>query len=307
MIRLAAIMLALCVAVPAAAQEISAPRVSWAPEAPDVGDLIMLRVEIDVPYDHLVSFPRLRDKQAGFRIDGRLVTEPLATSTGTRTWVQEYRLEPQSTGTLAVPDLAILIHDPKTLVEAAAIAAEIRIPVRSLVAEDADPRFIKPERAVMALRPAQSDLLPWILGLLAGGVALIVLAYAFLTRRRDVTAAEQSRPPGEEALERLDALRAKVDDAEADRRFHDDLAAVLRTYLDRGLSVAAPRRTTTETGVALRGVLPDAAPATDILRSCDGVKFARGISTTDARERLKAGTAEFIRATLGQGEVDAVR
>lgn len=292
MIRVLVLLLALALALPAAAQA-PEPRVSWDPADPDIGDILMLTVEIDVPENLLVTFPRIDDDAPGFAITGRLAAEPEQNVTGQRRWRQSYRIEPQTTGQLVLPDLAIVVHDPNSMAETRVPLSGIAIPVRSLVAPDADHRLIRDVRGPLRLSPPGTGDLPW--AYVVAAAVLIAGVALFLVRRRQPPAvATATASPRDEALRALTVLDPQT---ETDDRFHTELSGILRTYLDRAFAIAAPRRTTSEAIGELRARGADGAdllgPA---LAQCDRVKFARGATGADARNRALDAVLSFVKA-----------
>jgi hypothetical protein len=137
---------------------------------------------------------------------------------------------------------------------------------------------------------------PWAAG--GAGAALVGAAVVLLRRRRVV---RQPPPTAEQwALAELDRLAAREPaGAEAVERFHRDLSAVLRHFLERRHHLPAERRTTAEFLQVLRSA---AALGEDLqsvlgetLARCDLAKFARVVPSPEECRSLVTQAQEFVR------------
>ena len=271
------------------------PEVSYTPANPDIGDILLLTITLETPETVLVNFPRLPQKVAGFLVTGRLAPEPGLGEDGTRTWAQTYRLEPQTTGTRELPPFSITVQDPATLKAVYIDTGVTEIPIRSLVAPDADHRFIKDLAA-----PIELPLIPvdWIATAIVAGIAIFYLGgIAVLLRPRPRPATEMQEVMPDPRMRLLSDLGrldwSNVPDDRANRDFHVALSDIVRRYAQVAHAIAAPRRTTEELVMATQvdGLAEIAGSA---LRQCDEVKFGRSLPGAERREQVYTAAKAFV-------------
>ncbi len=138
---------------------------------------------------------------------------------------------------------------------------------------------------------------PWIWWLLLGAAGLVGMALMARARRVDlVVGSEVALPPtvslSTHALERIATLRGMAD-VEA---LHDGVALTLREYLAAARGIGSPQSTTEE---LLRAATPElAGPHADalseLLRRCDGVKFAARRPPETACAKLLDDAVELV-------------
>jgi hypothetical protein len=139
----------------------------------------------------------------------------------------------------------------------------------------------------------------------AGALALAAVAVLRRRRRGAVASVETMPPrapessPDAVALAGLERLRdAGAEDAVA---WHVGAAQVLRGYLAARFGVPTRERTTEEIVASLRPaehVGPEERHlVADVLRRCDGVKFAGELASATAREGLLRDAEDFVRRT----------
>jgi hypothetical protein len=109
------------------------------------------------------------------------------------------------------------------------------------------------------------------------------------------------RPAHEVALEKLDALRRADRVARGElKRFHYEVAEILREYLGARYGFDALEMTTTELQAALARVVDpalDRGAVDDFMARCDVVKFADARPAPEACAPLLARAAEIVQAT----------
>jgi LPXTG-motif cell wall-anchored protein len=148
----------------------------------------------------------------------------------------------------------------------------------------------------------------WMLPALIAGVLILALGVYFFWRRRRK---RRARPllPHEIALQRLEAIRASMQPADA-RAFTTAASDIVRSYIEQRFAVAVTRRTTEE-------FLRDLAAGNsvlaryqsqlgDFLSQCDFVKFAAMSLTTRDMEALLESARAFVLATAAPEEAAVV-
>ena len=303
-------MLMMFVSVPIALGdgETFTPVLEITPAAPGIGDPVMLRLSIEVPANLLVNFPRLRTSLGDFAVTGQRALEPDAEAIESREWVQQYRLEPETTGDLVITPLTITVQDPETLKAIEVSTPKTVVHVASIVPPGTDLREIKDILPPVSL-PSQgstfSQWLPLIVGLFVAGCLL------FFWRQRKRNMPEelqvQEQAPHRAALDALKALRSETpSDEAAIERFHIRLSDILRRYLDDALTVAAPLKTTEE---LLADKAMASGPHHDVsgligrpLSQCDLVKFARHHPSDEAMLNALEDAVTFVEHSSRQAQ-----
>lgn len=137
--------------------------------------------------------------------------------------------------------------------------------------------------------------------------ALIITLSVWLRRGKPITRRRHIQPPVPpccEALGVLQALGAEVENEAGEKAFYIALSDAVRRYLARRYAFGASEMTTGEIADALTAHLatPTSAPLLEVLRTADGVKFAREHAGQFAREHaLKVATA-FATDTRDEGQ-----
>jgi hypothetical protein len=144
--------------------------------------------------------------------------------------------------------------------------------------------------------------------LLVTGAVLTALAAAALfvrwLRRRPVFAPPPPPPipPWDRALARLEALRGRAVNTEAEvQAYYVEVSSIVRDYLEDRFRVRAPEMTTEEflAAAATEQHLTEAHRLllSQFLLHCDLVKFAHGRSTALDRAGLIASAERFVQET----------
>jgi hypothetical protein len=142
-------------------------------------------------------------------------------------------------------------------------------------------------------------------------VALAVVAWLLLRRKRVVREPERIKTPWEVARERLKLLEARhlPQQAKFDA-YYVDLSSILRYYIEGRFQLHAPERTTPEFLAETAGqnyFSPDQEVfLSRFLRLCDRVKFARFRPDLEETARSFEEVARFVEDTVPQepGEVE---
>ncbi len=150
--------------------------------------------------------------------------------------------------------------------------------------------------------------------LLAGGAALLLVAAAvasWLCRRRRKAVVVPEIPPYEQASAALDGLlQENLLFKGETKRYYTGLSDILRRYIERRFSLAAPRQTTQEfIGGLVKGACEALAQHTHFLKTflltCDMVKFAKESPQTDEGETAAKACRDFLEATKPAPEATA--
>jgi len=302
--------------------------VSATPKAAQVGDAIAIELRVETPDDYVVQFPKTVDfgelqpdtartaaPQSGAgNPAGMTPPAPLpAAETDKLVWRYEASATAYTSGVVEIPPQTVrYARKPEDPAAAAEFDAELtseplQIEVRSaLTSQDSvqSPRditatLVPPGRPLTALEWA---------GLIAGtltGLALIA-ALAYWLRRL----ANRPAPPVAPevwALRELSMLSA-ADwlAAEQVRAYYYRLTEIVRQYIERKFSLAAPEMTSEEFLTALsrnRRALPyDAGKLRAFLEACDIVKYAAFQPAQQDGEQALQHARSFVHATAAAAE-----
>jgi len=148
-------------------------------------------------------------------------------------------------------------------------------------------------------------------GALAAAAALFA-AVRYLRKRRRQTAAAAPPPPPpipphERALARLGALRRLTPASHEEvQSYYVEASSIVRDYIEERFALRAPEMTTEEFLGApqTERVLerPHRTLLTSFLGHCDFVKFGRGASTPDDRDRLVTSAERLVQETRHAAE-----
>ncbi len=196
---------------------------------------------------------------------------------------QQLVLTPFSTGTLKLPPQTVEVPVGDRT-EHLTTPADTALEVASLLpVGDAKPEP-KPPAPPRALPLGQRF---WWTAAIGGALCLLAGTLVFLRRRADAGGAADSTvpllAPLPELVAEIEALAA-LGAALAGEPAHTRLSLALRRFLGRSLGIHALESSTSEIRAALREHGLPRAAATDlleVLRACDGVKFARRPATAD--------------------------
>lgn len=317
-----AVLTALLSAGPALAQP--TVRVELTPREITVGDPIVATVildGLDAPLAEAPRFPAWQETwgDAEVREVGEIQT---ARGPDGRTfYTQTLHLTAFQTGDITLPPLAITLPGAET--RRVSTPGDVAFSVRSVLpvpppaegdaGEEAGEgatadESLTPRPAAPPRKLGGQQSFWWTTALLTG---LCALAALLVVRRREEifsgTAAKPRLPPIEELRARL----ATVDPGGAGEPVHTAISLALRTYLGRRLAIRAAEATTSE---IQRNLRPTAVPpalgkrAVELLRACDGVKFARltvAPEVSATRLRQAEGIAEEVETLVRAAEEEA--
>jgi len=273
-------------------------RTSVDPKEVTIGDPIRYTVEIRVPEGTELIIPVHSGAFGDFTITD-FGDSPPQTKDGWVTVVRWYTLTCFETGDQLVPKPHVRFRLPGAELQEAE-GEETLVGVHSLLEKQPDAtdiRDIKPPEEV------PFDWRPY--AVVAAACLAVALTgfglFTFLNRPRG-TYTVPARPPHELALTALQRLRArKLIEEGLFAEYYIELSAIVRRYLEDGLSVRAPEMTTEEflsaaasdrrLGVQQRRLLGD------FLTQADLVKFARHLPTLHDVESSYEAARRFIEET----------
>jgi hypothetical protein len=290
--------------------------VEVAPARAWVGDPLTVELRVETPDEHLVQFPTEEDF-GELQIRHVETADPRPGLEGGLVWQQTISAESFTSGVVEVPSLVVKYArkpaqaDIEPAFEHELTTEPLEIEVRSALTTQES--VFEPRDITGTLTPPREPLGPWawaaIAGAIVGGAAAIVAAILWLRRR-----AKRPPPP---ILPEVWALRALADLQAANligggqaKEFYYRLSEIVRVYIERKFSLAAPEMTTEEFLVTLardRGALPyDADRLRSFLQACDLVKYA-ALTPRESDAEQALGTARaFIDATAAAQQRAAV-
>jgi hypothetical protein len=175
---------------------------------------------------------------------------------------------------------------------------DVGIRVASLLEQEPDAKDIRDIKGPVAV---PFDWTPVIIGIaiLAGVIALGLIASRLLRRINAPSAATPPPPPDVVALEALARLRhRRLTEPEERAAWYVDLSAIVRTYIEGRFGLRAPEMTTEEFIHAVQldsPLIPEHRQLLgEFLAECDLVKFARYMPTMEETERVYAAARRFI-------------
>lgn len=287
------------------------------PAHPRVGDTVRVTLSATTPPDHLVLFP---DASAfgDLPVTVAPLTAPAPLPEGKR-WQQDYFVDPLVGGDLALPDLVVHIAAAPADGAAPDYKHELRISGLKLTVASAlttTDTIEKPRAITGTLAPPPRPMTPLDWAILAGSCMLAIGLAWFVARwiRSRLFAPPPPLPPDIAALRALADLAARdLFAAGRVREYYYRLSEIVRLYIERKFTLAAPEMTTEEFLRTLtrntRALPYDAGKLRDFLESCDIVKYAAFAPQRNDADDALASARAFIHttaaATQGQSATNA--
>ncbi|MGE3180035.1 MAG: hypothetical protein AB7N71_00245 [Phycisphaerae bacterium] len=284
------------------------------PISPIVGDDMRVEMRFSAPPEYRAAFPTADAFQP---LDTEMEPEkpPVLREDGTRESVAVYRIPVFSAGTLEIPALVVQYGKSVAGEDDAPLESEIasnpqKVEVAGvLTSQDsaAEPRDIS-----AILSPPPEPLAPTTIAMYVG-IALLVLAVLaglILWLRRTLLRPAPPIPPHEWALRELSALQ--VEEAaglEKIKLLYYRMSEIVREYIERQFSIAAPDMTTEEflrtTAARRSGALPfDPQALAPFMEQCDIVKYAAYEAMPDDARAALATARSFVQATAQRAPVE---
>lgn len=217
------------------------------------------------------------DADGAWRIRPVGAAEIRPTANGREQWAQTYRLDPFADSTPLVASFS-----PVTVNGQEVTWPSVTVNVTRSVAPETPPQWVTPPEDVPPppSQPPAPSALPWVAGAV-GLMCVAVLAAAMRRARRP-----KPVPPWEWAL----AALAKLEEADAvGAEAVEQVAAIVRTFVERRFAVPATKLTTGELLAAAREQgwpVEQTDPLGALLDECDRAKFAGDVPDDDGCRRL---------------------
>ncbi len=204
-------------------------------EAPTVGDVIPLTLQVTHPAGWRVIVPTLEKQWGEFEVRGQSTPVITANSAGTETTTQKIEVARMRPGEAQTPALTLSIADDQGNLQNVEVAPVAVVVQSVLVAGDTELRDIKPQADLMI---SQRMVWPLIVAAALGVIGLIVY---FVKRRRNRPVIDK-RTPRERALATLKALEAQNPQTPEDvKAACVEIAICLRDYIAATTTISGAR------------------------------------------------------------------
>jgi hypothetical protein len=277
-----------------------------------IGDPITIRLRVETPEGQVVQFPSAGDfgELEVLQIEA---SDPRPGAEGGLVWQQTITATSYGSGVVEIPALVVKYAEKpadastQPSVEHELAIGSLKIEVRSaLTSQDS---VLQPRDITGTLTPPDRPLSAWawaaIVSSVMAAAALVVWLIVWLRRL--------ARRPAPPILPEVWALRelslleaASLAESWQPREFYYGLSEIVRVYIERKFSLAAPEMTTEEFLGALardRGVLPyDAYKLREFLEACDLVKYAALQARPDDGQQALGIARAFVDATAAAAE-----
>ncbi len=242
---------------------------------------LRLTLVVEAPAHTAVTLPEITGKLGPFVVASQTAAGPSSEGAERAQWRRDYILEAEAVGLLTLPALAVGFREQADQPAGARQLQTdpVEITVTSVLPADVDitePKDIAPP---VELPRAPSRWLPWAIGGLALGLAVLA-ALLWRRRRRSGAAGSAPRPAHLLALAELERLERELPaDRPGTEEFYARLADILRRYVLGRFGLSAPTQTTEELLAAVARTGGPVAARRQligrVLAQCDLVKFAR--------------------------------
>ncbi|MCK4340108.1 MAG: hypothetical protein KAY37_00100 [Phycisphaerae bacterium] len=280
-----------------------------------VGDSLTVTLTVETPTGYSVSFPT---EEAFGDLDARAIDapNPRPTSTG-MLWRRDYAFEPLFSGLLEIPPLTVRYAPPETStqplgrhggrplrhsLEHELVSNAIQLEVRSALTESDSPDRPRDITGTLLTPKPPRSAWHWAVLAAANAGAFMVAMLIYRTLRRRALRPPPPILPEVWALRALEELAAGTWLEQGRKReYYYRLTEIVRSYIERKFSLAAPEMTTEEFLAALardqRALPYDADRLRLFLEACDIVKYAAGSARREDAEAALAMARAFVHAT----------
>lgn len=285
---------------------------------PRLGERVTLTLSAEHPTELHVDFPDLPEEFGGLRLtlaDSKAHEAEI--EAGRTLSTRRVRLSSLTPGAYRVPRLAFAWRKPDGS-EGRGETGQIHIEVAGVASAAGAGGDLAGLRDIAGPVPLPPEPVSWtrLAAIAAAVLALLAAAaliFAKLTGRRIALPAAPAPPPPLPHVVALEALRRVREQdlfaaGEVDA-FYTGVSGILRRYIEDGLHLNAPERTTEEFLAELRRSRALGTEHRQLLdeylRHCDLVKFARYDPTRDEADRTLETSVRFIEQTMPQDMIDA--
>lgn len=266
-------------------------------KAAQVGDRIVLNLEVTHPAGITVNWPKVSDALRGFEVldPGKVSTETVDRNVREQTSIA---LTSFDAGTCEIPSLTFEYFRKGDPQKQSVSTQPVRIDVSSVqVDTKQDIKDVKPPQKVPL---SWQEVMPYVLAG-AGAALLFVLLHRLWKRRKkgEKTLPEApKRPPHELALEALRALETKrLWQQGKVKEYYSELTDILRTYIERRDGILAMEMTTEDILEAGRWEEKPRNDLRAVLVPADLVKFAKMQPAPQEHEHAFGLAMSFVEFT----------
>ncbi len=296
-----------------------AAKIDVFPNAPRLGDVILLRLSVTAPTGVDIEMPQFGDALGRFSIvdyDWRQTSEQQNDSHETR-HEQIYQLQAAASGPLRIPQLRVEFVDRRPA-DSTGASTDARGETRELLTDEISvavaPIVLNEEETTLRSHPGKLSIATirpwhrWWFWLIGAGIVIGLVVGLWLWRRERHRAAAKTNA-FDQALTELKRLNdaGLPDDDELDA-WYVELSSIVRHYLEHRFSVRAPELTTEE-------FLREAHRAPELTEShrhilgefllgCDRVKFAGHHPSPKEQQAAIASALKFVSETRPEGSIN---
>ncbi len=265
----------------------------------NIGDRIMLTVDVNCPAGAAVKFPEIKEGKIGefeVRDSGKSVKRGFFGKVSHRQW---YLVTSYVVGKHQVPEMDIQYKVKGGNVWKSIKTNALSVTVESVLPKEKMPPDIKDVKGVMGYFEINWLVLSGVLALFA--IVAAFLMYKFRKKPQPV------KLPHESALEELEFARENFMRNSDIKEYYSAISDTIRRYIERSFKLKAPEMTTEEFLNSLRMSatlslvlkLDQKDLLRDFLNSCDLVKFAKYNPAKGEMESIYLAAKKFIEETKG--------
>ena len=269
-----------------------------------IGDQVNLKISLGVPPGVVIQNLDYRPLSEVEKLEVVKIEPADSLQLSDESWLftQQLVLTSFDSGYYFIPP--VTVHFLRNNTADSATSPQLALMVNT-IPEVSDTTELSPIKNIISEPLKFSDVLPWILAILAliGLIAWIL----YLRKRKKPQQAEAPKPipvlpPHQVALEQLQALQQQQLWQKGEiKNYHSQLSYIIRTYLEGRFSMPALESTTPEilhTLGQMDDIQTDNLHALQrLLETSDLVKFAKAIPSPDIHEKLFELAVAFVQQT----------
>lgn len=282
-------------------------QISMKPDSIRVGEITELRWKLNIPAKSKILYlPSVPDSfPSGIELIERMEIDSVSKS-NKLFYSQKYNVSVYDSGLFAIPVLNAAYIDAKSL-DTVFMESDSMFLYATTVSVDTT-------AAIMDIKDIydveyKKDFPWWILFVSLGVLALVILVY-FLIRRKKKTQIEEKEEiiidPVEEALNKLNIIREKRSWTTMNpKAYYTDITSILRRYLERQFDIQAYEMLRSEIleSIKKKGFSQEAySEISSVLRISNYVKFAKYKPSPGEFEQSLSQAIEFVKITSPKPE-----